>query len=366
MNLRELIERMMEDGGFLQLVNNPLSQFGPINQPFLGAEILPEQTVLENAYLEEGIRYRSVIANDGTRYSPAQLKQGVMTGQFQVILGESDIASEFTGQDYDALLRIIGRLQPGSFPSMDALASLVNWVDVTLNQPLQIKNELYRWQAIVGAQVIRTGDNGYVETVNFPNPSGHRIAAGGAWSDDDYDPYPDIINMAEFLRAKGFTINRMFAGTPVSTKLQLNAKMRARIGILSIASGTTLGLPGRLDLAALNTIFQRDNLPPLEVYNGQYRTQGSSGYFLDRASLVMVCTTGRDISVIGTDQVPIPLTNTLGYLAVGRPAGQSASGRALFVESRTNKSPRIIGEAWQTTGPVITEPEAIGVLNTIT
>lgn len=365
MGLRELIERMIEDGAFLQLANNPLAQFGPSTQPFLGAEILPEQEVPENAYIEEGIRYRSIIANDGTRYSPVQLKRGVMVGSFQVILGDSDIGDEFTGSDYDALLRILNRIQQGQNPSMTQLSALINWVDTALNMPLRMKNEKQRWEAIVNAQVVRTGNGGYRETVNYPNPSGHRIAAGGTWSDPTYDPYPDIVNQAEFLRSKGFTINRMFAGTPVATILQENPKMRQRSGILAISSGTVFGQPGRLDLAALNAVFSRDNLPPLEVYNGQYRTQTGSGYYLPRGTLVMLCTTGRDTTVIGVDQIPIPLPNTIGYTAIGRPAGASKPGRVIVVTPFENKPPRIEGEAWQTSAPVVTEPEAIGVINTI-
>jgi hypothetical protein len=365
MDIQELVSRLIQEAAFLQIVNNPVSQFGTQAEPLLGASLLPEQPVDENAYVEEAIRYRSVIANDGTRYSPVQIKEGIAVGSMQVILGNSDIGSHFTGQQYDALLRIIRRFQPGTTPSMAQIQNLINWVDTTLSMPLRMKNELQRWQAIVTAQVLRQGDGGYRETVNYPNPAGHRVNAGGVWSNNAYDPWADIIAQAELLRSKGFTVNRILTGTPVLSKLTLNEKVRMRLGILTLAGGVTVGLPGRADLESVNAALRRDNLPPIEVYDGQYRTQTGSGYYLARNAFVMLATTGRDETVLGIDDRPLILQNTLGYTAIGRPAGQAGPGRAIVVTPFANKPPRVEGEAWQTSLPVITEPEAIAVIGSI-
>ncbi len=366
MEVEELVTRLIANAAFYQIVNNPLAQFGSDADPMLGATLLPEQTVPENAFVEEAIRYRSVIANDATRYSPVQIKQGVMTGSMQVILGNSDIGSEFTGQHYDALLRIIARFKPGTSPDMQQLTQLIRWTDTTISQPLRMKNELQRWQAIENAQILRAGDGGYRETVNYPNPSGHRVNAGGTWSDDGYDPWADIIAQAALLRSKGFTVNRIIAGTPVISILGNNLLVKTRLGVLTITGGTVVGLPGQADLASINAALKRDNLPPIEPFDGQYRTQTGSGYYLGRGSLVMVATTGRDDSVLGIDDRPLlELQNTLGYTAIGRPAGMAAPGRATYIQAYGDKPPRIAGQGWQTTLPVITEPEAIAVIKEI-
>jgi len=60
------------------------------------------------------------------------------------------------------------------------------------------------------------------------------------------------------------------------------------------------------------------------------------------------------------------LPDTLGYFAIGRPAGQNTPGRVTHLASFTNKPPRIEAEGWQTSLPVIVEPESIGVIHSIT
>jgi hypothetical protein len=86
---------------------------------------------------------------------------------------------------------------------------MIDWAEVTLNRPLLEVIEKQRWQAIIDASVVRIGDNGYGETVTYPNPTGHRVAAGGTWSDNAYDPYADIMALAEVLAVKGYVVNRI-------------------------------------------------------------------------------------------------------------------------------------------------------------
>jgi hypothetical protein len=365
MNLRQLVEMLLADAAYLEVMNDPLAQFGTEADPLLGAELLPERPVQENAWVEEGIRFRSVMANDGTRYSPVQIKKGVLTGSFQVILGNSDIGSEFTGQEYDALLRIIARFTNGARPSMEQVRNLIDWTNATLNMPLRMKNELQRWQAIVDAQIVRVGDGSYREVVTVPNPAGHRVNAGGTWSNDSYDPWPDIVGMVNFLRGKGFQVLRMLGSTQVRSILANNLLVRQRGGILAITGGTVVGLPGAISNDGLNGMLSRDGIPPFETYDSQYRTQTASGYYLARDVLVFVCATGRNWQVVAADQQPVILPNVIGYTAIGRPAGQTGPGRAIYIAAHDDKPPRVEGQAWQTTGPVIQEPEAFGVIKAI-
>jgi hypothetical protein len=365
MNIQQLVDLLMADAAFLELMNNPLAQFGTESEPLLGAELMPERLVDENSWVEEGIEYVSVMANDGTRYSPVQIKEGVRTGSFQVLLGNSDIGSAFTGQQYDTLLRIISRLSPGSKPTMEQVRNLIDWVNLTLNMPLRMKNEYQRWQAIVNAQIVRTGDGNYRETVTVPNPAGHRVGTGGTWSDDSYDPWPELTGMVGFLQGKGFKVLRMIGPTIVRTILSGNLKVRQRGGIVSIIGGSVVGLPGALSNEQLNSMLARDGIPPFETYDAQYRTQTGSGYYLDRDALVFFCATGRQENAVPLDSEPVVLSNTIGYTGIGRPTGASTPGRVLYIEPKGDKPPRVRGEAWQTSGPIIYKPEGMGVITGI-
>jgi hypothetical protein len=363
MDLKALIEKMVRDRQFRTITGNPLAQFGRRGRNYLGATLLPERNVPDNEYMEDGIRYRTVIANSGDRYSPVQLKEGILYGSMRVSLGHSDIGSQISAAHYDALLRIIANA--GNNPSMEAVSRILRWADTTLNLPLIELNEKQRWDAIVSASVVRTGDNGYTETVSYPNPSGHRVAAGGDWDSDAYDPYDDIIAGAELLASKGYTVNRIIASRSVISELGMNTKIQTRVGRLSIIGGTVVGLPGRASIAQINALFSEDGLPPIEEYNLQYRTQNGSGYFLPRNVLVMVATTGidEDIDFGDSEEIP-PVRDTLGYMGIGRAAGQTEPGRVIPPPRviTDSKPPRIEGEGWQTALPIITEPEAIYVI----
>ena len=80
----------------------------------------------------------------------------------------------------------------------------------------------------------------------------------------------------------------------------------------------------------------------------------------------MFATTGRDQSIDLADQEPLIVFDTLGYTAIGRAAGQTNAGRV--IKTRViddSKPPRIEGEGWQTSLPVIQEPEALYIIQGI-
>ena len=59
------------------------------------------------------------------------------------------------------------------------------------------------------------------------------------------------------------------------------------------------------------------------------------------------------------------ITDTLGYTAIGKPAGYSEPGRVSYTEFKGDKPPRIEGQAWQSSFPILAEPEAVAVLKNI-
>ena len=361
MDISTLIRTMERDGSLTSIAQNSRAQFGRRTRTYLGASLLPERLVQQNAYRENSVRYRTVIANDTARYSPVQIKQSGLAGSMLVELGESDIGSPFTAEMYDTFRGLLMTNQ-----SMPAVAQLTNWADVTLNLPLVELNELQRWQAIVDAQVVRRGDGEYLDTVQYPNPSGHRVAQSAPWSTDTTDIFEQIFTMAELLKGKGFSLSRIITSTPVLSKMSLNDTVRTRTGVATInPAGQISATAGRATAEVINAILQRDDIPPIEVYNEMYRTQSGSGYFLKRDVMVFIAATGRDESIdLGDDEDLLP--DTLGYMAIGRAAGQAGPGRVLRLEAFEDKPPRIDGQAWQTALPVITEPEAIGIVHSIT
>jgi len=361
MDLYTLLQQFRDSDGFTQIAMNPAAQFGRRARRYLGAELLPERLVNENAYREDSIKYRTVLANAGTRYSPSQKKDGDIVGSMLVELGNSDIAREFSGRQYDALLRLLM-----NNASMDAMASITNWLDTAVNLALLEHNEKNRWEAIVSAQVALTGDNEYSETISYPNPSGHRAAQSAPWSTDSTDIFADIHAMADLLASKGYTVNRIITSRTVLAIMAGNNTVKTRVGVSVVnTSGQITSAAGRATQAAINGALQADGLPSIELYDLQYRTQTGTGYFLPRTVFVMVATTGQDEEIDLGDSEQVVMTDTLGYTAVGRAVGQSGPGRVIQAMPKVDKPPRIEAEGWQTSLPVITEPEAIGVITGI-
>jgi hypothetical protein len=361
MDLGSLVRQMRETSALTRLATNPRIQFGTPQRRYMGAEILPERNVTENSYTEENVQYRTIVANAATRYSPVQKKKGVMVGSMEVKLGESDVGSELTSRDYDVLRRLLARNA-----SMEAMAQVIRWADTTLNRPLLEWNERARWEAIVDAKVLLRGDSDYTVDMNYSNPAGHRAAAADLWSDDTYNPMEDIYAQQQLLADKGYTVGRIYTSRRVLNILANNAIVRTRTNRITVnTSGQiTADAGGRVTQAQLNSMFSEDGLPPIQLNDQIYRLNTGTGRFLADDVFVMVATTGRDETLdFGDTLINVP--NVLGYTGVGVPAGQSNPGRVLRVEPFDNKPPRLEGEAWQTSLPVILEPEAIAVIHTI-
>jgi hypothetical protein len=360
MDLMSLVTQMNASNAFRQVALNVASQFGTGQRRYLGAALLPERSVEEQAYREDLVRFRTIVANDGTRYSPVQKKGGDLFASFLVELGHSDIGRELSSRDYDALLRLLNTNR-----SMEAVATMISWADMVLNAALLEHNEKQRWQAIVDAKVERRGDNNYVEDVSYSNPANHRRAELASWSNDATDIFADLFGMADLMSGKGYNVNRIVTSRAVVSIMAGNAKVQSRVGLATIgADGTIAMRAGRATRDAINNVMQQGGLPPIETYDLQYRTSDATEYFLKRDVVVMLGSTGATQEIdLGDSR--IELADVLGYTAVGRAAGQSDPGRVVRVEPKENKPPRLEGEAWQTSLPVILEPEAIGVIHTI-
>jgi hypothetical protein len=359
-DLGSVVRQMEATGTFNRLGANLAAQFGTQSKRYIGAELLPERLVPQNEYTEERIKYRSVIANAGTRYSPTQKKGGALVGSFGVKLAESDIANELTGREYDVLLDLLQRNA-----TMEATSAIIGFVNKTINIPLVEWCERARWQAIVNALVLLRGDNEYAEDVAYSAPAGHRVVAATAWSNNTYDPYTDIFAGAAMLSSKGYAVKRIISTNKVVGIMGNNTLVKGRTGRITVVGGTITNVQGRVTLNEINAALSSDDLPAIEKYDLQYQTSTGTGRFIPDNCLVMIGSTDNSEGIPLSPDVFETLENTLGYVGIGRAAGQSAPGRRIRSEHFENKPPRIEAEGWQTALPVITEPEAIYVITGI-
>jgi hypothetical protein len=368
MEMRAILDQLVQRGEFVAMFNNPLAQFGPPTRQYIGATLLPEVTKPVNTFTESYIQYRSIVANAGTRYSQPQPKGNALLGKMLVELAESDTASEFDSQTYDALIDLISILPNNTTLSAvppTVLASILGWVDMTLLRPLLEFNEMVRWQAIVDANVVLQGANNFTENVAYSNPAGHRFAATGVWGDDTFDPLTDVETAIQLLDSKGYKVSRIITSRNVRNILRKNLKIKQRLGLISLSDGIISGLPVNVTNENLNSFFESESLPAIELYDLQYRTSTTTQYFLKRDVMVICATTGRDVNLDLGDTAPFALPNTLGYTAIGRPANRPGSGRASKVEYNDGKGAPVMGQSWQTSLPVISNPEAIVVISDI-
>lgn len=367
MDLQNLIERILEDGDINTIASNVRAQFGTRTRRYLGATFLPERLVNDLEYEESEIRFKTVIANDGTRYSPAQLKDsGALMASMKVSLGHSDISRQFTSRDYDGVIKMLG-----SGRSIEAAAVIVGWVDAALNLALIELDEKHRWEAMLSAFMIRRGDNGYTEPIYYANPVGHRVTAVSQWSNPAYDPWLDITAGAQKLYDKGYEINRIVTSRRIMTILSNNPNIVRRVVAVPVVVGlngtlTTVSAGMRISLDQINGALAAEGLPLIERNDQTYSTQVGTARFFPQDTFFMAATTGRDIEIAqDVDDDPLLVPNALGYTAIGPPAGYSNPGRQIYVEAHKNKAPRITGEAWQASLPVLQDPEAVYVISGI-
>jgi hypothetical protein len=287
-----------------------------------------------------------------------------------VTLGEVDTASQLTGNDLDVLMRVAER-NPA-----EAVRRLRTWMINMFPVSLAEKAEIQRWQAFINAAVPIKGMDGNDETIILPNPAGHRrtipggtIASPAGWYGPTYDPIDDFVAVKKAAADKGYKINRIVGDTDITTAIAMNNIMRQRVsGTLRIDSGTLVSLGGGvLSLAQVNNYLSSNyGLPPIEEYDTTYNVLTGTGqaFFKERGALCFFCTTGRDAEFIsGQDAADYQIIpDTLGYYAIGTAVGQTAPGKVFANQVKTMKPVGIYGQGFQTSFPVLAEPEAVFVL----
>lgn len=377
-SLLTIANELKQDGFFDKVMLNNLSQLGSLSllnmgREMLGAKYLPDETRKKNEYREQSVRYRAVIATDGTPYTPPQLVKGALVGSMKVEFGHHDIKVEMDASQIEALedlIEMTAESRGEAAAELMAQQQLLDWVDTSVNLSLQMKKELQRWQAIVDASVSRAFPGGITESIAFPNPTGHRFNAAGQWSSDAYDPFDDLMTACNRLWSLGFNIDAMITSTNVVSLLALNEKVRTRAGYLSTSGGSVLPVSiSGYGLADVNAAVRRSSsgsqsMPDITTYDLQYPTQTGTQYFLPRNCMVLIGSTGENRQLLVDERI-FPLYNTLGYYGIGRVEGYKRSGPIVHIDTYDKKPVSIVGEGYMTGFPVITNPEAIVVIKNI-
>jgi hypothetical protein len=402
-NLQELLQALRDTGDYTRLRLDVMAQFGSEGAPYLGAELLPEQLRDQNSYTEQQVRYMTQIANAGSSYSPAQLNTGGRVfGEFKVSFGNTNVADQITANEYDKLMKLVLLSTEGGNDNatLQALTSVLRFLDRNIREPMLMLNELYRWQAIIDGVVRRRGSNGYSEDVVYPVLPGHRVtvpggtvAAPAGWYNETvgpgaYDAASDLFAAQRFLARKGYRVNRLISDYEAAWAFLRNPAVVNRVSgqtIVNDLGGSSQRIVGNASMESVNSMLLGNMLPRWEIYDRSYNyrsttsttsTQIETARFLERLvggtrthAVVLLCSTGRSEDLIDFgDRSSLPnagvtLANTLGYYGIGKVAGQPTSGRHLY-ENVIEKHPGgLYAECIQEGLPVITEPEAYMVIN---
>lgn len=383
-NLTELVAEIKQKRSLEAIAGSASLQFGTAEAPYLGAELMPEQIKSSNAYTEWGIEYFSLIGNSGSDYSPSQLNPGgQIVGSFDVKFGKNDQADTMSAQAYDAIRDIL-EMSTDASNNRDkrAVTELLSWFDKAIAQPLIRVGEKHRWDAIIDAQVLRTGSNGYQELVRYSNPVGQRIsvpsgtvAAPTGWfgTDATYNLLSDILAIKRSLKAKGKDIVRIISNYEIFSVFMNHAGIRNLFMGVQLTPGTnqfspTIGVANEEEIGGL---LRKHQLPNWTVYDRTYNYRNAAGAivsekYLNRATyhpIVIIANTGMDQRIDLGLANPVIIRNTLGCYGIGRLGGQARPGRVTNNLMTQDQYPEILrSEMLEMALPVITSPQSIYVL----
>lgn len=383
-NLTELVALAKKQRVFEDIASSPALQFGTKKEPFLFSELMPEVKKMNNSFEDHSIEYFSLIGNAGSDYSPSQLNPGgQLVGSFLVRMGKSDQADTMSAQAYDTIMDILA-LSGDSTNNRDlaAMAELTKWYDRAIAQPLMRLGEKYRADAVIDAQVLRTGSNGYQELVRYPDPPGQRVnvpsgtaAAPTGWygSDPTYSVLRDLVSVKRAMKAKGRDLVKIISNYEGFSLFMSHPSTANLFSGVSLAPGTNQFSPtiGAVTDRGINDLLATYEMPNWTVYDRTYNFRDAAGAiqsakFTERSTyipIILISSTGQDQRIdLGLDK-PLILENTLGYYALGRLGGQASPGRVTNNKMTADQYPEILrSEMLEMALPVISSPQSIYVL----
>lgn len=232
--------------------------------------------------------------------------------------------------------------------------------------PLALLRERHRAEVFTQGFVTRKGANNYEEVVKFSQPAGHRVTVLAA-----SNPATDILGVLKakrmLLESKGFTVTRVISTKQVFNDFLIPNTAIQSFGIDTIqVPGTSTVVSRQQGLSETQKVVKAlaaYDIPQPEFYEHGYSDQDNGYTRFVQNKIIMVCETGRNQDVdLGNNANPIIVPNTLGYTGIGIATGQLAPGVATKVEAFDGKDARIEASGWQTSFPVLQDPEAFVVI----
>lgn len=369
-DLAKIIADKLDDGSITSFVNDARAGFA-LTMPdgstvdYVGARYLPLVN-RENAFDEDGIYFRSVIAYDATRYAPVVPRGGMESEPISVRLRTNDTGAQITGRDYDVIVQL-ARLN-----RIDGVERILQ--DFLLTQIIKPLNDLIekqRWAAIADGIVKRRGDSGYQEDVQYANPAGHRVtvpsgttAAPAGWNDPNYSILNDIFAMADKLGV----VTDMITSRRILSLMSMNNEIKAYGGMaVTNAQGQAQTLPGRVLSDSIDNILRSNGLPGITLHEATYeQLNGTRVRYLRDTAFVMLNSSSIDPTVV-SDRPELIAPTTLGFVGNGIATAQTTNGKAVYLRVNGNrKSPNVEAEGTQVSLPVTRNAEGrqrLGVLN---
>ena len=369
-DLAKIISDKLDDGSVTSFVNDARAGFS-MTMPdgstvnYVGARYLPLVN-RENAFDEDGIYFRSIIAYDATRYAPVVPRGGMESEPVSVRLRTNDTGAQLTGRDYDVIVQL-SRLN-----RIDGVERILqDFLQTQIVKPLNDIIEKQRWQAIADGLVKRRGDSGYYEDVAYANPAGHRVTVGSGtnavpagWYDPNYSILNDIFSMADTMG----TVTDIVTSRRIVSLISMNKEVKAYGGLSIVnAQGVQQTLAGRALTEQINNIMQANSLPPITVHEAKYeQLDGTQVRYLRDTAFVMLNTSSLDSTVV-SDRPELITPTTLGFVGNGIATSQTTNGKAVYLRVNGNrKSPNVEAEGTQVTLPLLRNAEGrqrLGVFN---
>ena len=364
-DIASLLDYLRDQREFETLTNSLLTAWGPADQPLLSADLLPPRPLEDNAGTIEEVYYRTVVAQDGTRHSPAQIVDGgEIWGKIHYSLGNSDIARQLIGPDYEGVLRMLGRGQ-----GLAAAARVIGIFDQYIIQAMAWHDEIANWQALLKNRIQGRGNNGWFEYENGPTLAGHFVAAGDDWTDPDYDPWTEIIARINFLASLGYQRSGIRIYTTDKIMQTLAANPNTALRLYAPFPNNITPIIGIITVDDVVAVFRKLGVQAPIINDQHVLTKTGQMRSFEEGNMFFAATTSRTEEVLYNVDDPSQfqlVRGNLGFNGIGKANMQTSTGRRTATRSYENqKDARIEFEGWQSTGPIILEPTARTVISGI-
>ena len=368
-----LARRMIEDGDFDGLVNDPMIQFGdPMQNTFyLGASFLPEELKLQNMYKEEQLQFNTLIADDSTPYSPQQLKKAARAITMRVELGSIDAGRSIEAQMLDRLNEYVSRCTDESV----ARAAILNMIRQMSINAIADKKELSRWQAISNGEGDYINKNVTKKNNKYNPPADLRPdygvgAAGLGIKDDATDPIENAVQRGiDILRdTYGYETMMIVSRSKVKRDIAKNGSAKDYMSQLTVTSSLNLArtLTTNQNSSFIDEILGANDMPMWVTYDGYYRDETGQKFFLKDDELYFLARTPRDNPFLTDDPSRLFEFNRIGYYGIGKCQNQTTPGDILKIQVHDDGKPDyLLGLVDSRSSPVITSPEAICVIKNL-